>query len=119
MTSPVASSALRTIGMRLLEGRDVTAQDRSGQPEVAIVNDASYEMRNRMNILLVNGAMGLVLVAMIVCLALEEKIHAKKSIIVGVFATICLLLGEIFGLLHRDPVEFLGHAVDLPVQCQR
>ena len=26
------------------------------------------------------------LVAMILCLALEEKIHAKKSVIVGVFA---------------------------------
>ena len=33
-----------------------------------------------------------VLVAMIVCLALEEKIHAKKSVIVGVFAAAALFL---------------------------
>ena len=41
-----------------------------------------------------------ILVAMILCLALEEKIHAKKSIITGVFAVICLLLGAYFHLLH-------------------
>jgi len=56
-----------------------------------------------------------ILVAMIASLALEEKLHAKKSVIVGVYAVICLILGEIFGLIHRDPVEFLGHTIDLPV----
>ncbi len=56
-----------------------------------------------------------ILVAMIACLALEEKLHAKKSVIVGVFAVVCLILGEIFGLIHRDPVEFLGHTINLPV----
>ncbi len=53
--------------------------------------------------------------AMILCLALEEKLHAKKSVIVGVFAVVCLLLGEVFGLVHRQPVTLLGHQVDLPV----
>lgn len=41
--------------------------------ELAIVNDTSYEMRNRMNILLKNGALGLVLVAMIVFLFLAPS----------------------------------------------
>ncbi|MEM7158073.1 MAG: SLC13 family permease [Myxococcota bacterium] len=40
-----------------------------------------------------------ILVGLILCLALEEKIHAKKSFIVGVFAAICLLLGSIFQLI--------------------
>ena len=31
-----------------------------------------------------------ILVAMILCLALEEKLHAKKSVIVGAFAMISL-----------------------------
>ncbi|MEZ4312117.1 MAG: SLC13 family permease [Polyangiaceae bacterium] len=35
--------------------------------------------------------------------------------ITSVFAIVCLLLGEIMGLIHRDPVKFLGHTVDLPV----
>ena len=41
----------------------------------------------------------LLLVGLIVCLALEEKIHAKKSVISGVFAVICLLLGAFCGIL--------------------
>jgi Na+/H+ antiporter NhaD/arsenite permease-like protein len=55
------------------------------------------------------------LVAMIGCLAFEEKLHARKSLIVGLFAGACLLLGEMFDLIHRDPVNFLGHEIDLPV----
>lgn len=43
-----------------------------------------------------------ILLAMIVCLALEEKIHAKKSVIVGIFATICLFLGTALGLMPLD-----------------
>ncbi len=56
-----------------------------------------------------------ILVAMILCLALEEKLHAKKSVIVGVFAILALILGELFGLIHRETVTILGHAVTLPV----
>jgi Na+/H+ antiporter NhaD/arsenite permease-like protein len=55
------------------------------------------------------------LVLMIVALALEEKLHAKKSVIVGVFGVVCLLLGEIFGLVHREAVTILGRQVELPV----
>jgi hypothetical protein len=39
------------------------------------------------------------LVALIVSLAFEEKLHAKKSLIVGVFSVVCLLLGAYFNLL--------------------
>ncbi len=39
------------------------------------------------------------LVLMILALALEEKLHAKKSVIVGVFAVASLFLADIFGLL--------------------
>ena len=41
----------------------------------------------------------LLLVGLIVCLALEEKLHAKKSVIAGIFAIVCLLLGAICGIL--------------------
>jgi Na+/H+ antiporter NhaD/arsenite permease-like protein len=55
------------------------------------------------------------LTLMILGLALEEKVHAKKSVIVGVFAMATLLLATAFGLVHREPVEVLGHTVSLPV----
>jgi Na+/H+ antiporter NhaD/arsenite permease-like protein len=55
------------------------------------------------------------LAGMILCLALEEKIHAKKSIIAGGFAVICLLLGEAFHLLPTGPVTFGGHEIAMPV----
>ena len=58
------------------------------------------------------------LACMILCLAMEEKIHAKKSVIVGVFAILALFLGTWFGLLPFDDVGALvigGHAISLPV----
>ncbi len=59
---------------------------------------------------------GLILVAMIAALALEEKIHAKKSIIVGSFAGLCLILATLMKLLKFGPVELPdGHEIDLPV----
>jgi Na+/H+ antiporter NhaD/arsenite permease-like protein len=48
------------------------------------------------------------LVAMIAALALEEKIHAKKSMITGFFALVCLLAAAVFELLPD------GHALQLP-----
>ena len=65
------------------------------------------------------------LVGLIACLALEEKIHAKKSIIAGVFAVVCLFLANAFHLyafvdhhyiiqlppLDADP----AHTIELPV----
>ena len=52
----------------------------------------------------VTALFGGVLVALILCLALEEKLHAKKSLIAGVFAIICLLLGSITGVLSFEKV---------------
>jgi len=56
--------------------------------------------------------------AMILCLALEEKIHAKKSVIVGVFSILALFIGTWFHLLPFADVGRLligGHQVSLPV----
>jgi Na+/H+ antiporter NhaD/arsenite permease-like protein len=47
----------------------------------------------------VTGLFAALLTAMIACLALEEKLRAKKSVIVGVFAVGTLLLGGLLGLL--------------------
>lgn len=55
------------------------------------------------------------LVLMILGLALEEKIHAKKSVIVGLFAVLALFLASAFGLVHKETVEILGHPITLPV----
>ena len=58
------------------------------------------------------------LVAMVLCLALEEKIHAQKSVIVGVTAVIALLLGAFTGILPFDTSAVLlpnGHEISLPV----
>ncbi|MFT7641766.1 MAG: F0F1-type ATP synthase assembly protein I, partial [Pirellulaceae bacterium] len=51
------------------------------------------------------------LVGLILCLALEEKIHAKKSLIAGLFAIICLLMGAICGILPFDKVVVGSHEV--------
>jgi Na+/H+ antiporter NhaD/arsenite permease-like protein len=56
-----------------------------------------------------------ILVGLIVCLALEEKIHAKKSVIAGIFALISLILGAAFHLLPVGPVLVGGHEINLPV----
>ncbi len=59
---------------------------------------------------------GVILTAMIATLALEEKIHAKKSLITGVFAVITLLAGAVFGILPLGAVEnVFGEHIDLPV----
>lgn len=56
------------------------------------------------------------LVAMVVTLAIEEKIHAKKSMIVGIYAVISLLMASAFGILP-DPHATLsnGLSVHMPV----
>ncbi|MDP6892956.1 MAG: hypothetical protein QF731_07225, partial [Verrucomicrobiota bacterium] len=45
------------------------------------------------------------LAVMVLCLALEEKIHAKKSVIVGVTAIVALLLGAFTGILPFGEVH--------------
>ena len=49
------------------------------------------------------------LVGLIVSLALEEKLHAKKSVIAGTFAIICLLLGAIFQILPFEKIVIGSH----------
>lgn len=56
------------------------------------------------------------LVAMIFALALEEKIHAKKSVIVGVFAVLTLFIAEVLHLLPMGPVvNIFGEKLSLPI----
>lgn len=56
------------------------------------------------------------LLAMVLCLALEEKLHAKKSIIVGAFAVLTLLVADFFHLLPLGPLtNAFGEKVNLPV----
>ena len=50
-----------------------------------------------------------VLIGLIVCLAFEEKLHAKKSIIAGVFAVFSLLMATMFGLMPFDKVVVGSH----------
>lgn len=58
----------------------------------------------------------LILVGLILCLALEEKIHAKKSVIAGVFAVVSMLLGAFLLDLPFGQVQLPnGHLVGLPV----
>ncbi len=57
------------------------------------------------------------LIAMVMSLAFEEKLHAKKSVIVGVFAVVSLLLGGLAGLLPFSSMDLhVGDAdIHLPV----
>lgn len=52
-----------------------------------------------------------ILVALITTLALEEKIHAKKSVIAGSFAVISLLLATFCGILSFEQVVVGSHEV--------
>ena len=57
-----------------------------------------------------------ILVAMIVSLALEEKIHAKKSILVGFYAVVSLALATALHLLPFGPLtNVFGEHFELPV----
>ncbi|HJP30401.1 MAG TPA: SLC13 family permease [Candidatus Latescibacteria bacterium] len=55
------------------------------------------------------------LAALVLCLALEEKLHIRKSILAGSFASVALLLGTILHLLPFEPVLVGGHEIHLPV----
>ncbi len=53
---------------------------------------------------------------MILALALEEKLHAKKSVIVGVFAVVALMLGTFLQIVpFGETVLPGGHAISMPV----
>jgi Na+/H+ antiporter NhaD/arsenite permease-like protein len=56
------------------------------------------------------------LAAMVFSLALEEKLHAKKSLIVGVFCVICLVLATALHIMPFGEVMLPnGHALHMPV----
>lgn len=55
------------------------------------------------------------LVALILSLAFEEKLHAKKSLIVGVYAIVALLAGAVFLELPFGPYVIGGHELNIPV----
>jgi len=58
----------------------------------------------------------LILAALILTLALEEKIHAKKSLIVAVYAALCLLLGTALHVIPFGAVVLPGgYSVEMPV----
>ncbi len=64
----------------------------------------------------ITALFGLILAMMIVSLAAEEKLHAKKSVIVGVFAIVSLLLASILGLVpFGDVILAGGHHIEMPV----
>ena len=59
------------------------------------------------------------LVMMILSLAFEEKIHAQKSIIVGVFAIISLFCASYLGLMPFGAVTLPnGHLLHLPIYIE-
>ncbi len=53
------------------------------------------------------------LAGLIACLALEEVLHAKKSIIAGAFAVICLLAGTATGIFSFEEVVVGSHEAKL------
>ncbi|PCJ95207.1 MAG: hypothetical protein COA45_12220 [Zetaproteobacteria bacterium] len=64
----------------------------------------------------ITAMFGLILVMMITCLAAEEKLHAKKSVIVGVFAMLSLFLGSFLGIIpFGDVIVAGGHHIEMPV----
>ena len=77
----------------------------------AVAEQAAHQVSNTTTLIFAG-----LLVLMIVCLALEEKIHAKKSLIVGAFAVIALLLG---GFMHILPFGHViipgGQHIEMPV----
>ena len=68
------------------------------------------------------GFFTMLLIAMVLALAFEEKIHAKKSIIVGTFAGLCLILEAMFAawfdvqlLPFGEIILPNGHHLPMPV----
>ncbi len=57
-----------------------------------------------------------ILSAMILSLAFEEKLHAKKSLIVGIFAMLSLILGTALHIIPFGAVTLPGgHQIEMPV----
>jgi Na+/H+ antiporter NhaD/arsenite permease-like protein len=61
-------------------------------------------------------AFAALLVAMIISLALEEKLHAKKSLIVALYAGVGLVAASALGLMNFGAVTLPGgHLIEMPV----
>ena len=59
------------------------------------------------------------LVMMVLSLALEEKIHAQKSLIVGVFAVISLFVASYLGLMPFGALTLPnGHTLEMPIYIE-
>ncbi len=57
-----------------------------------------------------------ILIAMVASLALEEKLHAKKSLITGVFAVISLMAGAFFEILPVGPLtNVFSESIAMPL----
>ena len=62
-----------------------------------------------------------ILAGLILCLALEEKLHAKKSIIAAAFAVFSLLLGTACGIFSFEEVvigSHEAHATEQPIELE-
>ncbi len=62
------------------------------------------------------------LVGLILCLAFEESLHAKKSLIAGLFAVVCLFLGAALGILPFQKVavgSFPVEEPDTPIEIEK
>ncbi len=66
----------------------------------------------------------LVLMAMVLCLAFEEKLHVKKSLLVGTFAGFCLISETVIGFFTDRAHPMLpfgaitlpnGHSLNVPI----
>lgn len=67
----------------------------------------------------VTAVFATVLLGMVLTLAFEERIHAKKSLITGLYAVLSLALGHVLGVLPLGPVtNSFGESLDLPVYVQ-
>ncbi len=56
------------------------------------------------------------LAAMVISLAIEEKIHAQKSMIVGLFAVVCLFVAARLGIMPASHVTLsTGNEVHMPI----
>ena len=91
----------------------------SGRLLLAAAEHGSHEVSGW-----VTGLFALLLLAMILALAFEEKIHAKKSIIVGTFAGLCLIIATMLNLLQfgeyfppgsYEGDHITGKGINLPV----
>ena len=63
----------------------------------------------------VTVAFAVLLTGMILSLALEEKLHCKKSLIVGLFAVVSLVAGAVLLPLPFGPYDIGGQSIHLPV----